>query len=139
MESKFYGKNKNKNKDDWGFYIRIDVECPYIPKPSNRRDLIIINEKDKLRYYLKKHVPSITQSVILLKTPPQESSHKIFIDNDNDSISYEKDVVASEMRKERISKTMATRTYIILTTILSSTLFAFAFALNNKYKYILKS
>ena len=128
---------EQKNKDDWGFYVRIDVECPYIPKPSNRRDLIIIiNEKDKLRYYLKKHVPSITQSVILLKTARREFSHKILIKNDISS--YEKDVVACEIRKERTSKNIVALTYIILTSILSSALFAFA--LSNKYKlYILKS
>ena len=135
MERKFYDKNKN----DWGFYVSIDIECPYIPKPSNRRDLIIINEKDKLRYYVKKHVPTITQSVILLKTAPQEFSHNILIKNDSRSL--EKDSVTPfsyEMRKERISKIVASRTYIILTTLLSSTLFAFAFALALKNNYILK-
>ena len=112
-------QNSNaKSKDDWGLFVPIDLETSASKqknKKYSRHPIIFINEKDKLRYYLRYQRYNLIQSVILLKSPLLNGSCNILI--------KKREVEKTE--RPPIKKNLA-----ILTSLISSGVFIFVFALN---------
>jgi hypothetical protein len=105
-----------KSRDDWGFFVPIDLETPGINKKKTKHSsLIIISENEKLKYYLKLHEPHNPRSVIILKNSLEPSSPVSFKNN------YLKktNITSNHSKKSRSGM------YLLLTTIFGSGLFLF--------------
>lgn len=105
-------------KDDWGLFVRIDLETSDSKpkkKKYSRQPIIFIKEKDEIQHYLRYQRCHLIQSVVLLKSPLSNDSYNIIIKTQN----------VEEEVKSSIKKNIA-----ILTTIISSGVFIFAFALS---------
>jgi len=112
-----------KEKEDWGFFVPIDIEQEVTEK-SMTSPVMIISEKEKLQYYVKLHQPNLARSVIILKNTTELFSPR-YLKN-----SYLKETVTTETNKK-----INHRSYLVLTTILSSGLFLFFYG-HPMFKYI---
>jgi hypothetical protein len=112
-----------KGKEDWGFFVPIDIEQEVTEK-SMTSPMMIISEKEKLQYYVKLHQPNLARSVIILKNTTELFSPR-YLKN-----SYLKETVTTETNKK-----INHRSYLVLTTILSSGLFLFFYG-HPMFKYI---
>jgi hypothetical protein len=102
-----------KGKEDWGFFIPIDIEQELTENPITS-PVIIISEKEKLKYYLKLHQPNLARSVVIIKNTSDVFSPRALKNN------YLKEQANNETNKKTNHQS-----YLILTTILSSGLFLF--------------
>ena len=108
-----------KSRDDWGFFVPIDLETHGINNKKNKNtkhsSLIIISENEKLKYYLKLHEPQNPRSVIILKNSLVPSSPVSFKNN------YLKKTNINSIHSKKSRSGM----YLLLTTIFGSGLFLF--------------
>ena len=123
MSRQMNKKQPPKGKEDWGFFIPIDIEQELTENPITS-PVIIISEKEKLKYYLKLHQPNLARSVVILKNTPDMLSPRALKNN------YLKEIVDNDANKKNHH-----RSYLILTTILSSGLFLFFYG-HPMFKYI---
>lgn len=112
-----------KGKEDWGFFVPIDIEQEVTETPTNSH-VMIISEKEKLQYYVKVHQPNLARSVIILKNTTELFSPRALKNN------YVKEQANNETNKK-----INHRSYLVLTTILSSGLFLFFYG-HPMFKYI---
>lgn len=104
-------------KEDWGFFVPIDVESELTNKPLTS-SVIIISEKEKIKYYLKLHQQNMARSVVVLKNAHGDFSPRKL------NNTYLKESISNNIIDNNHKKTFQ-RAYVILTTILSSGLFLF--------------
>jgi Ulp1 family protease len=106
-----------RKRDDWGFFVPIDIETDTnskkVKKPTNN-SIIIISQEEKLKYYLKIHNPKKHQNVIILKNFPEPSSPILIKNNYLNNCKAKCDVSKSS------SSILIHKSFIIMTTILSS-------------------
>jgi len=105
-----------RKRDDWGFFVPIDVETNLNKTTSNKSSLIIISEEEKLKYYLKLHQPQKNPTVIVIKNLSEPISPKSL---QNTFLKTSKET------HHPIKNSSFHNTYLIITTILSSGLFLY--------------
>lgn len=120
MKPEIQLKQYNRVKEDWGFFVPIDLESELTNKPVTS-SVIIISEKEKIKYYLKLHQQSIARSVVVLKNAHGDFSPRKLNNN------YLKESINNNSIDNDIPNHKKTfqRAYVLLTTILSSGLFLF--------------
>jgi hypothetical protein len=142
-----------KEKEDWGFFVPIDIEQEVTEK-SMTSPVMIISEKEKLQYYVKLHQPNLARSVIILKnttelfsprslknsylhlctfkTPP---SGAVMSERGDADCAFSMCNGVKETVNTETNKKTHHRSYLVLTTILSSGLFLFFYG-HPMFKYI---
>ena len=109
-------------RDDWGFFVPIDLETNLnktTKKKPNTSSIIIISEEEKLKYYLKLHEPQKNPTVIILKNLSESSSPRSL---QNTFLKTNKEI------SNPIKNASFRNTYFIISTILSSGLFLYLYS-----------